>query len=263
MSYLSRLAYVTILGATFAAPSFAADKPAAAAPAAPSSINKEEMGAFIRSYLMENPEIISDALEALKKKEMENMKVESGKAIKDNFAALTQNPDVPSVGNPKADITVVEFFDYHCGYCKHMLPTIQEVMKKDPNVRFVFQEFPILSDDSKEAAKAALAAWKIAPKKYFEYHTALMKMTGKFDKDALAAAAEKVGIDGNKLKEEMAKPAIEEQLNKTRALATKLQVRGTPAIVVGSEFAPGAIDTQELERLIQAARDAKKAGKQG
>lgn len=223
------------------------------------SMTRKDLEAFIKQYLMDNPDLITDAMQNMRKKQMEEMKAKAEKSLKRNQAALNNDPASPSIGDPKkTDVTVVEFFDYHCGYCKHMLPVISKIMKEDPKVRFVFKEFPILSEDSVTASKAALAVWNLDKTKYFDYYTELMKYTGRFDEKTVLEFAAKYGISKDKMLKEMESDAVKDQLKKNRELAMDMEIRGTPAFIAGENFIPGAVDEDQLRDMIKAAREGKK-----
>lgn len=224
-----------------------------AAYAADAAANRAEVESIVRDLIKKEPQIIVDALKGYQEKMQQEQQEKAAKLLKDRQGDLVKN--APVVGNGKADVTVVQFFDYHCGYCKKMLPVINQLLKEDKNVRIVFREFPILSQDSQTAAKAAIAVYNINPAKYFEFHSALMNASGKFDEAALMAQAKKIGIDPDKLKKEMAKPAVEEELKATAQLASDLGVRGTPAVIIGDQLVPGAMS---IEALKQAVADARK-----
>ncbi len=257
----SLLLSVSLIGFSFAAN--AADAPAvpAAAPAAAPAgfVTKQEIPALVKEAIMANPEMIMDAVKILKEKQAVEARKKAEESLVKNKDVLFNNPGDPSLGDAKtADITLVEFFDYHCGYCRHLLPDLTKIAKEDSKLRVVFKELPILSDDSKEAAKAALAVNAIAKDKYFDYHTALMKHEGKYDEKSLLDMGKKLGIDTAKLKTEMAKPEITATLDKNAALAEELGIRGTPALIVGDQLAPGAMPYEEMKKLIATARNSGK-----
>jgi len=221
------------------------------------ALSKTEVQAIIKETLINEPEIIMQALEKLRAKKAEDSKKDALVGIEKNKDLLTKNIDSPSIGPADADITLVEFYDYHCGYCKHFLPVITEYMKEDKKIRVVFKELPILSEDSVTAARAAIAVNRIAKAKFFEFHTALMTEKGKFDEPRLLEIAKKIGIDSNKLKAEMAKPEITAILDGNRKLADELGIRGTPAIILGNNLIPGAMDITELKKQVAEARAKK------
>ncbi len=239
-----------------AAPAIATPAPAAA-PNAP--VTRAELPALIKEALMNEPEMIMQAVQKMREKQEAEAQKKTSDAIAANKANLYNDPDSPSVGDEKtADITLVEFYDYHCGYCKHMLPTITQLLKDDKKVRVVFKEFPILSEDSALAARAAVAANRVAKEKYFAYHSALMKHEGKFEEKNLLELAQKEGIDSAKLKAEMAKPEVTAVLDKMRKLGADLGVRGTPALILNDHFLPGAMELDDLKKVIENVRAGRK-----
>lgn len=222
-------------------------------------VTKEELPALVQEVLMNDPEIIMKAMEKLQAQKERESQEKMAKAVEENAPAILKNPAIPSYGASasKADVTLVEFFDYHCGYCKHFLPELTKVVDADKKVRVLFVDYPILSEDSETAAKAAIAVNRLDKSKYFEFHTALMKESGKFDEARLVEIAEKVGIDGDKLKKEMAKPEVRAMVEKNRDTARKIGIRGTPAIIIGKELIPGAMSADDLKKVIANTRAGK------
>jgi protein-disulfide isomerase len=158
------------------------------------------------------------------------------------------------IGNPNGDVTVVEFFDYRCPYCKSVAAAFVDLYEKDGKVRLVLKEFPILGPESEFAAKAALAAQKQG--KYREFHLAMMSFKGKMTNDDVRQLAAKVGLDVAKLEQDMQDPAITETINRNYALAEALGIKGTPAFIIGNELVPGAITADEMQKRIAAVRDS-------
>lgn len=249
------------------APTPAADAPPAAPPAgvpadAPkpvtnpnAPVTRGEFEAMLRETLMNNPQIIMETVKQLHTMHRAETERQMKEALQRNKEAMAKDTTSPRVGNLKdADITIYEFFDYHCGYCKHMLPVITKLIESDKKVRVVFFEFPILSEDSVMAARAALAVYRLEPDKYFKFHTELLNTKGKFEEKVFADIAKKAGVDWKKVKKEMSRQEITDQLDKVRALAEDLGVRGTPAFVIGDEIVPGAIPFDDMEKLIDAIR---------
>ncbi|MBP2294830.1 DsbA family protein [Azospirillum rugosum] len=206
----------------------------------------------VRDYLMQHPEIILEAVDALQQRQKQAEEDRARQALAANKKALFQNPADPVVGNPQGDITVVEFFDYQCGYCKAVQGDTQKLIKDDGKIRFVLKEFPILGPASVVASKAALASR--AQGKYVEYHNALMAHRGQLDEDTIMRLAKSVGIDGDKLKKDMESPDVLKVIASNQALAEQLGIRGTPAFIFGDELVPGAIKLDEMKRLVGAAR---------
>ena len=166
--------------------------------------------------------------------------------------ALTANPADPVGGNPKGDVTIVEFFDYRCPYCKQVKPIVEQVLSQDRNVRVVYKEFPILGRESVYASRAALASQKQG--KYLAYHHALMASRGQLTEETVLAVARSSGLDVEKLKRDMEDPAIEKVIADNRGLAERIGIRGTPAFIIGDQLAPGAVDTGSLKTMIDKAR---------
>lgn len=215
---------------------------------------QEELKALFRNFILENPEVILESVQRYEAKQEAKAREEARAALVSNRDVIENNKTTPFAGNPKGDVTIVEFFDYNCGYCKRMIPVIQEVLATDKNVRYVFKEFPILRQESVNAAKAALGVWKIAPDKYFAYHTALMETRGELSEDRLMKAAEGLGINAEKLKKAMADPEVEQELRRNAELAQKLGVNGTPAFIIGDNLLPGQFDLATMRELIARKR---------
>lgn len=232
--------------ATGAAPADAAD---ALSPAQKSAVQD-----IVRDYILKNPETLIESLRSYEDKQQASQQEAAQKAIAANRDALERDPGAPVAGNPKGDVTVVEFFDYRCPYCKKVLPTVQELLKSDTNIRWVFKELPILGPDSITASAAALAVWKIAPDKYLPFHVAMMETRGEFNEARILETAKKVGIDPDKLKAAMADPEIKARIESNHDLANTLQINGTPAFIVGGKLVPGAADLTTLRDMIQKAR---------
>jgi protein-disulfide isomerase len=219
-----------------------------------SDAERKRIEAIVRDYLTKNPDVVVDALRAYEERRQAAAQQEAAAALTMNRAALEGDPRAPVAGNPKGDVTIVEFFDYRCGYCKKVTPVVREMLKKDGNVRFVFKEFPILGPDSRKAAEAAQAAWKIEPDKYLSFHVALMENRGNLDEARIFEIAKSVGIDPAKLKTAMADPSVKAKLSDNLELAQKLQINGTPAFVVDDQILPGAVDLETLVAAVETAR---------
>ncbi|MGQ0456308.1 MAG: DsbA family protein [Hyphomicrobium sp.] len=215
---------------------------------------KKAIGEIVKEYLLANPEIMVDvqtALEAkLEKEQAEKLKSFMASNAKDIY----RNPESPVAGDPNGDITVVEFFDYNCGYCKRGLTEVQKLIQSDKKVRFVFKELPILSKGSEEAAKIALAAKKQG--KYWEFHQAMLSTKGQANEASSLKAAEALGLDIAKLKTDMASKEIEDELAADKDLAKKMGINGTPHFLVGDKSIPGAPEDlhDQLEALVTEFR---------
>ena len=228
---------------------------AAAEPAQPlNDAQKQAIEKMIHQYILDHPEVILEAVQRHRDKAEEAKKAHAKAAVSSLRKEIENDPTSPVAGNAKGDVTIVEFFDYRCGYCKRVHPTMVELLKEDKNLRFVFKEFPILGPDSMIAARAALAVWRMHPEKYAAVHDAFMTGRGALDEASVMALAGKLGIDQAALKKAMADPEVETILTKNFQLAEALGINGTPAFIVGSEVVPGAVDKETLKKLIADAR---------
>jgi len=214
--------------------------------------DKAAFGKAVRDYLIANPEVLVDAMQELERKQDGQRDTQAVKAIQENRARLMSDPDSPIVGNPNGDVTIVEFSDYQCPYCKRAHVTVKSVLAADSKVRLVFKDLPILGEPSRIAALAALAAR--TQDKHLELHNALMEYNGKLDRDRIMQLAGSVGLDIDRLQKDMDDPKLKEIIDRNMALASALGVRGTPAFVIGNQFVPGAIDAESLRKLISDAR---------
>ncbi len=221
-----------------------------------SGITKEEVESVVAEYIQNNPQAILDSVN----KHQQNSAAEEGKKAQENITQkqkeIENDPTSPMAGNPKGDVVIVEFFDYSCGYCKNVFPTIEKLLEEDKNIKIVFKELPILGPNSELAAKAGLAVNMIAPGKYFEFHKKLMiGRTG--GQESINAIAKELGIDTAALEEKMKSPEIEKTIMADKEMAASIGIRGTPAFIVGGELVPGAIDYEAFKGLIAKARGGK------
>jgi protein-disulfide isomerase len=209
----------------------------------------------IESYIRSHPEVIEQALQALEAKRQ----AEETERVKGIITArqreLLNDPASPVSGNLKGDVTVVEFFDYRCGFCKRVAGVVTQLQKDDPRVRVVYKDFPILGETSEMAAKAALAS--NAQGRHQAFHEALLTSKAEMTKDQILRIAGDVGLDAKRLEADMAKPEWQTVIDRNRALAKELGITGTPGFIVGTEFVPGALDLNGLKELIARARNVK------
>ena len=219
---------------------------------APSAGGDKALGRSIRDYLMANPEVLVEAMQELERKQDSQRDTMAQKGISEHEKELLSDPESPVSGNPNGNVTVVEFSDYQCPYCKRSYGAIKRVLAKDGNVKLVLKDLPILGEASRIAALAALAARN--QHKHEALHNALMEFSGKLDRDHIMQIASSVGIDTQQLQKDMEDPKLKESLDRNMALATALGVRGTPAFVIGKQFVPGAVDADALKQLIDDAR---------
>ena len=246
---MSRLRLVAAFAA-LAFPILAAPLPALALDPA----DRPEIEAIVRDYIMQNPEIIRDAMAELEKRRVAEEERARKAGITDHAQTIFDSPRQVVLGNPKGDVTLVEFFDYNCGYCKRAHGDMKRLLDEDPNLRIVLKEFPVLGPGSGEAAQVAVAVNKIAPEKYGAFHDALITLRGEANGARALAAATGIGLDENALRAEMQAPLVNETLSEVYGLAETLGINGTPSYVVGDEVVVGAVGYDALKEKIESVR---------
>lgn len=221
---------------------------------------KKEFEKVIHDYIVNNPEVLIEASQALQQKQQQDAQKQAKTAIQEQAPQLF-DAKLAVIGNPNGNVTLVEFFDYQCVHCKHMAPVIKELITKNNNLRVIYKEFPIFGADSEFASKVALAA--AMQGKYLQVHEALLKQDKKLTNDIVLNAAKSAGVDMTKLKADMKSKTVEDALKDNKKMAEKLRLMGTPAFIVastpdnkfkaGSEasFIPGAANVQTLQDLIK------------
>jgi len=224
----------------------------ATGPAPDTGAGNAALGKSIRAYLMANPEVLVDAMAELEKKQDSQRENVAQKAIQQNQSELLRDPETPVAGNAQGDVTIVEFSDYQCPYCKKAHMAVKSVVAADSKVKLVYKDLPILGEASKVAALAALAS--VRQGKHDAFHDALMLNTAKLDDDLIFRIASSVGLDVAQLQKDMQDPKIRDVIARNMALAEELGVRGTPAFVIGKQFVPGAVDAKALQQLVNDAR---------
>ena len=210
---------------------------------------------LIHDYIMENPSIIADAIEALRQKEDMAAEAAAKKVLTERKDEVFNDPDAPVLGNAKGDVTLVEFFDYRCPYCKAMDEQIAELIKSDGKTKLVMKEFPVLGPESVTAARAALAARE--QKKYEEFHHALMRVKEPLSDKILFKTAAEVGINVEKLKKDMDDQKVDTAIKNNLKLAHDLNLDATPTFIIGDQMVPGAIPASGLKQLIDQTRKGK------
>lgn len=211
-----------------------------------------ELKAKILEVLNENPELLITALHGLQKRVEQEQEQATLSTLQKQRAALEQDPNSFVAGNPAGDITLVEFFDYRCGYCKKARPIVEKLVSGDGNIRLVMKEFPILGPNSETASKAAIAA--MAQGKYQEFHDALMAAKGGLGRAQILQIAADTGLDRDKLARDMEKSYITDIIRKNRELAARLEISGTPAFVIGDAIMPGMASLEKMQQLVAQAR---------
>ncbi|WP_413599722.1 DsbA family protein [Brucella ceti] len=222
------------------------------------AFNPKAVENIVRNYLLQNPELMLEVQTALETKQAHAAQEQVKQVLAANQSVLFDPKHDAVFGNPNGNVTVYEFFDYNCGYCKRALPDMEAILKKDPNVRYVLKEFPILGPDSMRAHVVSQAFKALMPEKYPEFHEMLLGGHGRATEESAIADAVKLGADEAKLREKMKDPAITGAFQRTYQLAQQLNITGTPSYVIGDELVPGAIGIDGLRQRIAAARDAAK-----
>jgi protein-disulfide isomerase len=216
-----------------------------------------EIETIIREYLLSHPELLQDVMVELEKRQTAAEAEKHRAAVKEHAATIFNSPRQITLGNPQGDVTVVEFFDYNCGYCKRAMADMMELIKDDPKLKFVLKEFPVLGDGSVQAAQVAAAARmqdKTGGKKYLEFHQKLLGSRGQADKARALAAAKEAGFDVARIEKDMASPEVRAQIEESMKLAEALGLNGTPSYVVGNDVVVGAVGLKTLKERINTAR---------
>jgi protein-disulfide isomerase len=237
---------------------FAADKDSTF-----SQSQQNQIQDIVRNYILKNPQVLVQSMQNMQKQAHAEMVKQAQQVIDKEASALFNAPNTPVIGNPKGNITLVEFFDYQCPYCKRVSPGINQLIKDNANLRVVYKELPIFGDSSMFAAQAALASQ--TQNKYLAFHNALMAAKPPFTSDQVLTIAKSVGIDVDKLQNDMKSEAVMSEIKNNIALANEMQLVGTPAFVVAtvkidgkqvakpakSMFIPGAVSADNLEQIIK------------
>ncbi|NOT41233.1 MAG: DsbA family protein [Alphaproteobacteria bacterium] len=220
------------------------------------AMNKADVEKIVRNYLLEHPEVIFEAVDAMKNKEEDERLVKMKDKAKAHQTALYSEAEPLVAGNPKGDVTIVEFFDYRCPYCRKVKKTVVDLLKQDGNIRLILKEFPILSPESEMAAQVAIAA--AAQGKYWEVHMAFMGAED-LTQERIFTLAKEAGADIERIKAELKNPKIEKRLTETQNLARALGIDATPTFFIGDEPSTGGLTLEELKKAVAAARKAKQS----
>ena len=212
------------------------------------NMTEDQVKKLALDAILENPEIIMQAVAILQQREKDR----AASGANTVRLQLESDPNAPKLGNPEGDVTVVEFFDYNCPYCRSAGETMQALLAADANVRVIYREWPILGDDSVIAARAALAAREQG--KYEAFHWALMNGEGRVTEAVIFKVARDLGMDIAQLEADMVSPAVEAHIALSNALAQQLGFTGTPAFIVGDKTAPGMLSFDEITILVAEAR---------
>lgn len=216
--------------------------------------DKPAVEKIIKDYLLENPEVIRDALQELERRTIEAEKQRQKQMISENRELLLDEKYSFTTGNKDGDVTVVEFFDYNCPYCRQAFKDLLQLMQEDKNVRVVLKEFPILGEASQKAALAALAARKQG--KYMEFHQALLEAKGRITESSLLTTAESIGLDVEQLKKDMESQDVKTALEKNMEVGIRLGINGTPTFIFNDQVVPQVLPYDAMKGLISKLRKA-------
>jgi protein-disulfide isomerase len=242
--------------AIFLAAAMAVAAPATAPAQSFNADQREEIGAIIKDYLLAHPEVMQDAMAELEKRQQAAEAEKHRTVVEEHKATLFSSPHQVVLGNPQGNVTMVEFFDYNCGFCKHALSDMLDLLKTDSNLKFVLKEFPVLGEGSVEAAHVAVAArmQDTTGKKYLEFHQKLLGGRGPADRARALAVAKEVGFDMARIEKDMGSDEVKKTIDEDMKLADLLGVNGTPSYVVGDEVVIGAVGLDALREKIGAER---------
>lgn len=230
-------------------------------PASFSDNQKQEIQTIVREYLIQHPDVLMEVSRALQEKQAKEMQNQAKDAVAQNAERLFSSKRSPWIGNESGPVVLVEFFDYQCVHCKHMVDVVDKLHQNNKNLKIVFKQFPIFGHDSEFAARAALAS--VSQGKFSAFHNALLKNEGRLTNDQVMKIAKNVGLNVKKLKTDMNKPEVTQELQDTMDLARKMHLMGTPAFVVSNTpfnknkdyfFVPGSSSTEVLQGFIDKAK---------
>ena len=213
---------------------------------------KKEMEDIVHSYLLEHPEVLNEMVDKLKVKEEKDAAASLSDTLATSSKNIFHNAVDGVVGNSNGDVTIVEFMDYNCGWCRKSIKNVQELVKKDKNIRVVMKEWPIFGENSETAARAAMAAAKQG--KYWELHQALFAFQGQVTPEVVMQTAKASGLDIKKLKDDMASADVEANLAATIKLASALKFTGTPGFLVNKNVFPGYMELARMESVVADER---------
>lgn len=213
------------------------------------AMDKEAVEKVVHDFIVNNPELILKSVDDFQRKTMQARQEEALSKHKDTLFTDTTSPEG---GNPKGDVTMVEFFDYNCGYCKRAHAEVKALLEKDPNVRIIYKDFPILGPSSELASKWSLAAHQQG--KFQAFYDAMMDNKKPVNEDLLAEIAKDIGLDVEKAKADAGSTEVMAQIEKNRSTATDLGISGTPGFVIGGEIVPGALPADELLKKVEEQR---------
>jgi protein-disulfide isomerase len=216
---------------------------------------RETLGGIIREYLVKNPEVLQEAFTELQRRQQEAEQAGRAEILTSERAKLENSPRDFVLGNPQGDVTMVEFLDYNCGYCKRAVADVKVLIKADPKLRVVIKDFPVLGPGSVEASRVALAAkTQLTGDKLYEFHTRLMERRGQANGESAKAVAKELGLDMARLDKDLQSDQIDATLQENMGLGERLGINGTPGFVIGNEVIAGAVGAEPLKQVIANTR---------
>lgn len=254
LSLLTTARAAALLGALAFAPTALAQAPAF------SEQQRQAIGEIVKDYLLKNPEVLTEVIAELEKRQNAAQQAAQASAVKETRQSLLNAPHSYVAGNPAGDVTLVEFFDYNCGYCKKALADVQTLLKTDPKLRVVLKDFPVLGPDSVEASRVALAVKnQLQGQKLFDYHSKVMDTRGRVNGERALSVAKEMGVDVARLQKDMEGPEVRNALQENMALGDRLGLTGTPAFIIGETVIPGAVGVDPLKQVVTNVRQCGKA----
>jgi len=225
-----------------------------ASASAQGDLTRADVETIVREYLLANPEILEEAFAALQTKRQAEEAAARTASLEDYREELVASPLDPVLGNPDGDVTLVEFFDYNCGYCRRATDDLKRLVEADPNLRVVMKEFPVLGQDSMEAAAVSISVNQLFPEAYDAFHKRLMGVEGAADREAALAVAEELGLPRDRLESNMRSERVREVVQQSYEIAQALGLSGTPSYVVGDAVEFGAVGFDQLMARVNEAR---------
>ncbi|WP_375255448.1 DsbA family protein [Yoonia sp.] len=217
-------------------------------------LSEDRVKQLVLEAIRENPGIVFEAARLFEEQQQANQAQAAAQVLADERDALERDPNAPVLGNPEGDVTVVEFFDYNCPYCRQVKPHMEALLAADPNVRVVYREWPILGEGSVFAARAALASRKQG--KYVAFHWAMMDLNGRAEEASVIRVAESIGLNIAQLRRDMDAPEIDEHIQTSMRLSRAIGFSGTPSFVIGDSLAPGLIEADQMIAMVNQTRAA-------
>ena len=246
---MTRLALAAAAAALIAAPAAATDLDAM------TEADRAAFRAEVRAYLLENPEVILEAINVLEQRQAAQQAADDVSLVRVNAEEIFSDGYSFVGGNPDGDVTMVEFLDYRCGYCRRAHPEVNELLNTDGNIRYIIKEFPILGEQSVLASQFAIAVKQVqGDEAYLATHDRLMSMRAEVTSEALTAMSDQLGYDTTAILEVMQSPAVQEQITRNRALAQRLRINGTPSFVFDTQMVRGYVPLDTMRGIVSELR---------